>query len=258
MPTEKELFTSIRRLMERIDTFRKEPNFTNELTHRRKLVVKTIATDEELLRHLAHIIAYAHADATRVKKMLQSGVYDSIWLDYDISRVAALNPCDVVENHWHQISPIMNGAKAFFIVKAARTIQRIGQFSEWLNSSGIPNKIQNEADLDTFWEAFSALRKKMQSHKIPYLGSVTSLSHLLLHLGYDCVKPDVIVMRVAKNLNFVDSTKNDTNLIKVARMMQKFSLENEVRPSEIDMYFLIQERQSEAKNWVTPNFTPVY
>ncbi|MFM0140401.1 hypothetical protein [Caballeronia grimmiae] len=262
MSQNKELFSVIRRIVAHIDTFRKEPEFTNELIRRRKNLVDTPpVSNSDFLRNLAHIIAYAHADSSRVTNMIRNDGYDKVWFDYDVDAVAALNPCDVVEEHWETtLSPIMNGSKAYFVVMAARAIQRVGTISTLFNESSIPTCIQTAADIPAFWKGFASLKKQMKEHGVPYLGSVTSLSHMLLHLGYDCVKPDVIVMRVAVNLGIITEkeAKTDKGLKKVARLLQQYALEYEIRPSEIDMYFLIQEGQSEAMTWVRPNFAPVY
>ncbi|MFL9906803.1 hypothetical protein [Paraburkholderia sp. RL17-337-BIB-A] len=260
MSQNKELFAVIRRIVAHIDTFREEPNFTNELIRRRNRVVTPLVSNSDFLRNLAHIIAYAHADSSRVTNMIDSNGYDEVWFDYDVDAVAALNPCDVVEEHWETtLSPIMNGSKAYFVVMAARAIQRVGAISTLFNDS-IPTRIQTGADIPAFWKGFAGLKNQMKEHGVPYLSSVTSLSHMLLHLGYDCVKPDVIVMRVAMKLGIVTEkeAKTDKGLKKVARLLQEYALEYEIRPSEIDMYFLIQEGQSEAMTWVRPNFAPVY
>jgi hypothetical protein len=259
MLDKKELFPLIRRIVAHIDTFRKEPNFTAELLARQHRVVAPLVSNAEVLRNLAQIIAFAHANSSRVKAMIDGSKYDAIWLDYDVDKVAALNPCDVVEEHWEAtLSPIMNGGKAYFIVMAARAIQRVGAVATLFNDCGIPARLYNSDDIDAFWTGFAKLHKQMKQHGIPYLSSITSLSHLLLHLGYDCVKPDAIVMGVAQKLSIVAETKKDTSLKKVARTLQEYALEHGIRPSEIDMYFLIQGRQSDAMNWVSDDFIPEY
>ncbi len=44
------------------------------------------------------------------------------------------------------------------------------------------------------------LLKVMKNHKVSFFGSNTSLLHLLLEIGYDCAKPDLVVMKVAKKI----------------------------------------------------------
>jgi hypothetical protein len=56
----------------------------------------------------------------------------------------------------------------------------------------------------------------------------------------------------------VTDTKKDSSLTTVARLLQEYALEHGIRPSEIDMYFLIQEQQSDASTWVKKDFEPVY
>ncbi|MGY6255550.1 hypothetical protein ACXIVK_18980 [Paraburkholderia caledonica] len=258
----KNLFSRIERMVKHIDNYRNGENFEKEHKRRLALRPKPLVTDNEVLRNLALIVAFAHADSGRVKAMIDGGRWDFVWLNYDVHAVAELNPCDVIGEHWNAISPIMNGAKAYFIVMAARALRRLALengssgFDSLLNKSGIPHRIQEEDHINAFWEAFKRLRLQMKEHGIPYLGSITSLSHLLLHLGYDCIKPDVIVMQVAKKLGMVEDTKKDSSLQKVARLLQQYAYSRQIRPSEIDMYFLIQGQQSEARAWVRPDFLP--
>lgn len=257
-----ELFSRIDLMVKHIDKYRNGDNFQRELASRRDRTVVPLVTDSEVLRNVAHIVAFAHAGSERVKSMIDGGRWHSVWLNYDVQAVAALNPCDVIDQHWNTISSIMNGAKAYFIVMAARAISRLalqngcGGFDSLLNECRIPPRLEKEGDIAAFWKAFKNLRKQMKKHSIPYLGSITSLSHLLLHLGYDCVKPDVIVMQVAKKLGMIEDTKKDSSLEKVARLLQEYAVDRKIRPSEIDMYFLIQGQQSEARAWVRPDFKP--
>lgn len=253
-----QLFDVIGRIVAYIDTFRNEPVFTRTLSERRSRVVSPFLRDSDVLRNLAYVIAYARADASRVRKMLETQRYDAIWLDFDVGKVALLNPCDVIETHWDStLSPIMNGAKAYFIVTAARVIQGMGGIVELFNDCEIPPHITRLEDIEAFWAGFEKLHKQMKEHRVPYLSSVTSLLHFLLEAGYDCVKPDVVVMRVAKALRMLEK-ETDSTRKQVVRRLQKYALHVGVRPSEVDMYFLIQGGQSDSKDWVSGRFTPEY
>jgi hypothetical protein len=258
MHQDESLFSSIREIVSRIDAARREPNFTTEWERRRELRVMPLNDDRQLLRHLAHIMAYARADSVRVTEMIKSGQYDEVWLDYDVERVARLNPCNVVEDNWEKINPIMSGAKAYFLIMAARSFLALeGGAASLFNRAGLPERIFDQADLDEFWRRFDALRAAMKKNGIPYLGNITSLSHFLLSRGYDCIKPDVIVMSVAGKLGLANDKKEST-LKKVAKKMQQYALAQGIRPSEIDMYLLIQGQQEEAKSWVKSDFVPQY
>lgn len=253
-----ELFASIDRLIANIDAQRQSPRFEAELARRTELEVPHLADNQTVLRHIAHIIAFAHADSKRVKAMVDSGAYDRVWQDYDLDAVSAMNPCEVAEQHWGTLSSIQARTKIFQVVMAARALRSRADVAKFLNECDIPRRAQTLEQVAQFWVKFKALQKMMAAADIPFVRSTTSLSHLLLHLGYDCIKPDVIVMRVAQRLKIIDDPKKDTSLRKVARLLQEYAVSRGMRPSVVDMYFLIQEGQSEARDWVKPGFQPVY
>lgn len=258
MDKNKALFASIDRLIANIDRHRHPVEFDKELQRRNGLAVAKLATNNEVFKQLSQIIAFAHADSERVRLMIERGDYAAALQDYDVVEVSKLNPCDLVDKHWGKISSIMSRAKVFFLVSAARTLVKMGDFSAELDNCGIPQRVQSEEDLKQFWKGFQTLRKRMKTLDIPYLKSTTSLSHLLLHLGYDCIKPDVIVMRTAEKLGIVDNPRSEYSLKKVGLLLQEYALSRGLRPSIVDMYFLIQEGQSDARRWVTPDFKAVY
>ena len=72
--------------------------------------------------------------------------------------------------------------------------------------------------------------------------------------GYDCVKPDLVVMKVAKKLNIVDNVLGDKNFRKTVRFIQEYSIDRKIRPSVVDFYFLIDEGQMGARKFVKPEF----
>ena len=96
----------------------------------------------------------------------------------------------------------------------------------------------------------------IEINKIPFFQSTTSLLHLLLDLGYDCVKPDLLVMKVAKKLNIVDSVVGNKNFRKTVRLIQEYAIDRKIRPSVVDFYFLIDEGQMGARKFVKPEFYP--
>ena len=51
----------------------------------------------------------------------------------------------------------------------------------------------------------------LEKHKIPFLRSTTTLLHFLLDSGYDCVKPDSVIMDVANYISIVDEKMSDKN-----------------------------------------------
>lgn len=111
-----------------------------------------------------------------------------------------------------------------------------------------------ENDIYDFWNGFDQLLLTLKNNKIPFFQSTTSLLHFLLDIGYDCVKPDLVVMKVAKKLNIVDNETGDKNFRKTVRFIQEYSVDRQIRPSIVDFYFLIDEGQKGAKKFVVPEF----
>lgn len=94
----------------------------------------------------------------------------------------------------------------------------------------------------------------MDKNKVPFFRSTTSLLHFLLDTGYDCVKPDLVVMKVAKKIGIVEDENGEKNLIQTVRAIQEYSLYKGIRPSIIDLYFLIDEGQLGAVKFVEKEF----
>lgn len=68
------------------------------------------------------------------------------------------------------------------------------------------------------------------------------------------MKPDLVVIKVAKKLNIVDNETGDKNFRKTVRFIQEYSVDRKIRPSIVDFYFLIDKGQMGAKKFVNPDF----
>ena len=66
--------------------------------------------------------------------------------------------------------------------------------------------------------------------------------------------PDLVVMKVAKKIKIVDEVTGDKNFRKAVRVIQEYSLERNVRPTIVDFYFLIDEKQRGAIKFVKEEF----
>ncbi len=133
-------------------------------------------------------------------------------------------------------------------------IKKIGSFNKLLTETEIPKVIKTENDIDDFWIGFKKLKKIMKANKVPFFRSTTSLLHFLLETGYDCVKPDLVIMKVAKKIGIVGKESGDVNLIQTVRTIQEYSIGRNIRPSVIDLYFLIDEGQLGAKKFMKNEF----
>jgi len=93
----------------------------------------------------------------------------------------------------------------------------------------------------------------LKEEKMPFFKQSTSLLHFLLKIGYDCIKPDQIVMNVAKELRITDS-ESEKGRLQAVRVVQLYSVNRKIRPSIVDFYLLIYGRQSWAIKFVNSSF----
>lgn len=249
------IFSDIDNIIETVDRFKIEPLFSEEKNRRQNKIVSTLLDDNEILKILSYLIAFSqNSNSEIVEQVLKSGKFDKAFEDFKIENVIKLNPCDIADEHWSSIKGIRQQAKLFHIVSLARKIKNIGSFTGILNQTNIPTSIRTKNDIQAFWIGFDKLLATLKNYKIPFFQSTTSLLHFLLDIGYDCVKPDLVVMKVAKKLNIVDTETGDKNFRKTVRLIQEYSVDRNIRPSIIDLYFLIDEGQMGAKKFVKPDF----
>ena len=55
----------------------------------------------------------------------------------------------------------------------------------------VPKELHDENDINNFWKQFDIVLTEFQRLDMPYYKNITTLLHLLLHLGLRCVKPDL-------------------------------------------------------------------
>jgi 3-methyladenine DNA glycosylase Tag len=249
------IFGDIDNIFETVDRFKIEPLFSEEKNRRQQKIVSTLPDDNEILKTLSYLIAFSqNSNSEIVEQVLKSGKFDKAFENFKIDEVVKLNPCDIADNHWASIKGIRQQAKLFHIVSLARKIKNIGSFADILNQTNIPTTIRTRNDIETFWLGFDKLLATLKNNKIPFFQSTTSLLHFLMDIGYDCVKPDLVVMKVSKKLNIVDNETGDKNFRKTVRFIQEYSIERKIRPSIVDFYFLIDKGQMGVKKFVTPDF----
>ncbi len=250
-----EIFEHIDNIIKKIDNYRVEPIFSNELEFRKTRKVSDNLSENEIIEIFTTLIAYSqNANSKLVEQIIKSGIFNKIFADFDINEIVKMNPCDLADEYWAKIDGIRQQAKLFHIVSLARKIKKIGSFNKLLTKTEIPKIIKTENDIDDFWIGFKKLKKIMEVNKVPFFRSTTSLLHFLLETGYDCVKPDLVIMKVAKKIGIVEKESGDKNLIQTVRTIQEYSIDRKIRPSVIDLYFLIDEGQLGAKKFVKDEF----
>ncbi len=250
-----EIFKHIDNIIEKINNYKIEPIFSNEIQLRNNRKVSDNLTENEIIEIFTILIAYSqNANSKLVEQIINTGIFNKIFADFDINKIVKMNPCDLADEYWNKIGGIRQQAKLFHIVSLARKIKKIGSFNKLLTETEIPKIIKTEKNIDNFWKGFKKLKKIMEVNKVPFFRSTTSLLHFLLETGYDCVKPDLIIMKVAKKIGIVEIEKGDKNLILTVRTIQEYSIGRKIRPSIIDLYFLIDEGQFGAKKFVIDEF----
>lgn len=249
------LYQDIDTLITNINKFKVEPLFDEEKAIRQQKSVTLLIDNSKILKTLSYLIAYSqNANSKSVEQVLKSGNFDKAFDYFNIDDVVKLNPCDIVDNHWDLIKGIRQQAKLFHIVSLARKIKTIGSLATILNENNIPKSIKSEKDINDFWNGFDRLLATLKNNKIPFFQSTTSLLHFLMDMGYDCLKPDLVVMKVAKKLKIVEDELGDKNLRKTVRTVQEYCIDRQSKPSVIDFYFLIDEGQMGIKKFVKPEF----
>ena len=249
-----EIFQQIDKIIERIDNYRK-PIFSTEIKARNEKKVSDKLSENEIIEIFTTLIVYSqNANSKLVEQIINTGIFKEIFANFEIEKIIKMNPCDLADKYWDRIGGIRQQAKLFHIVSLARKIKRMGSFNALLTETEIPKEIKTEKDIDQFWIGFNKLKKTMEEYKVPFFRSTTSLLHFLLETGYDCVKPDLVVMRVSKKIGIVNKESGETNLIETVRTIQEYSLERKIRPSIVDLYFLVEEGQRGAKKFVEDDF----
>lgn len=249
------LFERIDNLISAVNQHKSVSIFSEELKRRKSKTVTEFSGDSEELRNLAHLIVYSqNSNSKLVEQVIASGKLDTAFSDFDINKVVLLNPCDIADNHWNSIKGIRQQAKLFHIISLSRKIKLLGSLSKVINQAGIPKQITSHTDIESFWVSFDKLLKVMKQNKIPFFQSTTSLLHLLMDWGYDCVKPDLVVLNVSKQLEIISSTKGDLNFRKTVRTVQEYSVNRTIRPAVVDLYFLIAGGQMASKRFVSSEY----
>ena len=247
----RELYEKIDRIFIKVNDCRKEPKFSDEVNSRNNKFPNTNMSQNELLEKMATLICFSqNAKASAVDKMINKPEFAEIFQGFDINSVANMNPNKIISESWELLKPIRFKGKINSIVKCAVLINS-GKFNLSAMVKNIPVKIQTHDDIKEFWKNFYIFREKLNEIKMPFYSNTTSLLHLLLFLGYDCIKPDTIVMDVAiNNLHIVTGTK-DNDRINVVTAIQEYALYKHIRPTIVDFYLLVYGGQTWAKNFIT-------
>lgn len=255
----KKIFLDIDLIIQKVDSSRIEPKLSEEIKMRKQRNPDTVTDDVGVLSLFARLIAFSqNAPSDKVEAILNKGIFDDIFCNFEIRKVSQINPQDIINKHWDKIRVIRFKNKVKSIVGCAKSLESIEaeycSFGTLLKRSDIPKCLKSKNDVERFWDGFNNLKNKMKDVKMPFFRSSTSLLHLLLHIGFPCIKPDLIVMRVAKEIGIVDSEKGELNFLRSVKVIQLYSIDKDIKPSIVDLYLLIHGGQRWAMQFVKPSF----
>ena len=119
-------FSDIDNIIDRINGYKQEPLFSSEISRRQIKRVSLFLDDNKILKTFAYLIAYSqNANSELVERLLLSGNFDMAFDNFELDKVAKMNPCDIADNYWSSISVIRQQAKLFHIVSLARKIKSV-------------------------------------------------------------------------------------------------------------------------------------
>jgi 3-methyladenine DNA glycosylase Tag len=261
-----ETVNKINEVISTIDEYKNEPDFTAAIKNREGRNPNLRISDSDMLREIASLIAYSRQVHSRaVEAMLKYKTFDKVFQNFDIEKVANMDPNEILNTHWikknecmvnnvewNQLTVIRQKTKINDVIKCAKAIRSIqsefGSFFDFLHTYSLPIDLKKESDIADFWIYFKKIKLKLKQVDMATFGETTTLLHLLLHLGYPCIKSDSVVMKVSKDLWDAQS------LIQTVRMIQMFCLQTGTKPAVVDLYFLIWGGQDAQKKLVKPEF----
>lgn len=249
-------FKSIDSIIENVEDAKVEPKLSEEVKKRNQKNPATIQDDNDVLKQFARLIAFSqNAPSDKVGDMLNKGIFEGIFHNFEIDKIIKMNPNNIIARHWNKIRVIRFKKKINSIIGCAKSLSLIkskhGSFIALLKD--IPINLKSEADIEEFWQGFNHLKNELEIAYMPFFKKPTSLLHFLLSIGYDCIKPDLVVMKVAKKVGIV-SADSEKEKLQVVKFVQRYSIARKIRPSIVDFYLLIYGGQRWAKRFVTSSF----
>lgn len=252
----------------KVERHKIEPLFSVEINSRNNRYENTILEENNnLLRVMAKLIAYSNnAPSDKVEDLLKSDRLDKVFHNFDPTRVAIEDPESLILKEWHNLKAIRFKKKLKYIIICAKLLllndSKGNKIDFFYQKYHLPTALNTKSDIDLFWKIFEVILEKYKKESMPYFNNHTSLLHLLLHIGYPCVKPDLIVMKVAASLGIIESkinhnSYNNQERISVVKTIQNYCLLRDIKPAVMDFYTLIYGGQKGAMRYVDHKFIPL-
>lgn len=237
------------------------PRWHQEMGCRTRRSPRPIPSDQKIMRHLCVAIAFSQgARSAQISVLIETPAFSAAFADFDPVALACRNPEDLLKIYWPRLGHFRFKSKIRQIVQCACVLNGIirdyGSFARYLQSFQIPQRIRTAKHLDQFWAQFGALQQDLQRREMPFFRSTTSLLQLLLDLDFDSVKPDLIVMRLARRLGIVQRETGDRAFRQCVRFLQEYSVRKSCRAAELDWALLAFGGQSGAGRSLTQEFCP--
>jgi hypothetical protein len=246
---DKLFYVKMDKIIEKIDACRKEPEFTDELNLRNSKIPDFSISSRDLFKKMATLICFSqNARSDAVQRMVDTDNFSRIFSGFDIELVSAMDSQEIKDKYWDILKPIRFKGKIDSILNCAK-IMNSGSINMQEMLKSVPVILKSYEDIDQFWKSFCNIRTQLEQNNMPFFKSTTSLLHLLLYLGYDCLKPDQIVMNVSINeLHLVASQKN-RDKIYVVKAIQQYCVDRQIRPAVVDFYLLAEGGQAWANQF---------
>ena len=237
------------------------PGWHQEMSCRTQRKLRPIPTDHKIMRHICIAIAYSQgARSAQISLLIETPVFSSAFAGFDPIALAERNPNDILKKYWMRLGHFRFKSKIRQIVQCARALNGIirdhGSFARYIKKFQIPQRIRTSKGLDQFWWQFDVLQEDLQRCEMPFFPATTSLLQLLLDLDFDSVKPDLIIMRLARRLGIVKRETGDRSLRQCVRFLQEYSIKNSCRAAELDWVMLAFGGQSGASRSLIQRFCP--
>jgi 3-methyladenine DNA glycosylase Tag len=235
--------------------------WVTELTPRMKQPSRRLPDDRGMMRIFAVAIAYSqNARSKQVSVLTEADEFRHAFADFDPAKLAQTKPSVILDRHWASLSSIRFRGKVERIVRCAQEMcgiqKKFGSFAIYLRSFKIPQRLQSGDDLDAFWERFDLLRADLQQREMPFFRSTTSLLQLLLDLDFDSVKPDLIVMRLARRIGLVERELGEPHFRAATKAIQRYAIERGLRARSLDLAMLAFGGQTGTRDLLSRRFCP--
>ena len=237
------------------------PAWHVEFARRSRRLCQPLPDDREFMRRICVAIAYSQGSRSLlIGELIETPLFKDAFAGFDPAVLARRDPDVILALYWSRLGHFRFRSKIPRIIQCAHALNGIirdcGSFAAYLEGFQIPRRIRNARHLEQFWQRFNALQSDLQRREMPFFRSTTSLLQLLLDLDYDSVKPDLIVMRLARRIGIVDRETGERAFRRCVRFLQAYSIGKSCRAAELDLALLAFGGQSGARRLLTQNFCP--